>query len=214
MIVLSWAFFKQTMKKLEITGYIIFITGLLLKFIHTPFHTYIMAGGILILLATYVYSLVKIKNENIKALAGLTLTFWMIYLFFLLKFLPFSIIPMAAAALITLVFLYFYFTSNESAGFRPFIGVIILVFIITLANMEKYKRYYFLNVYFNINIDRDYVTWDKYSWFLYQANEYNQALIANERALRISQTAQDDLWEKRIQTHHEKIKSRIWKTYP
>ncbi|MDZ7650489.1 MAG: hypothetical protein U5K54_26950 [Cytophagales bacterium] len=53
-------------------------------------------------------------------------------------------------------------------------------------------RYYIFNIKFNHEIETDYRTWDKYSWFLYINNKHAEAELASERALKLVKGTTDD----------------------
>jgi len=57
------------------------------------------------------------------------------------------------------------------------------------------------------------MTWDKYSFFLYLDGDYNEALMANEKALGIANVSGEKEWVNKIMEHRNQISSKSWKRY-
>ena len=74
--------------------------------------------------------------------------------------------------------------------------------------MDRTDRYYLWNVKYNYNIEHDYVIWDKYSWTLYKERKYDEALSANQQAMKILQNKNNMQLLERVKLNREKISSK------
>jgi hypothetical protein len=99
------------------------------------------------------------------------------------------------------------------ADARQWVNLVILILGIVIYRMPNDRQYYFTGIKFNYEIESDYMTWAKYSWFLYLEGKYAQALSANEKALSIASQMQDEFWIEKIIDQQEKIQSRSWTKY-
>lgn len=79
--------------------------------------------------------------------------------------------------------------------------------------MPTHDRYKLLSINWNYEIETDYITWDKYSWFLYQNGEFHEALEVSNNARSIANQLGDSDWEEFIDMHNKAIEERNWQKY-
>jgi len=202
------------MKKEEIAGFIFAFIAYTLKIYRIHFHTYFIVAAIIYLLGLYIYMVTTRKIEMDSFFIGLSSTFLLIWLLFLTKFFPMGIIPMSFSFISLVVGVYFKFRNKSTlADGRQWINLVILILCIVIYKMPNDQQYYFTGIKYNYEIESDYMTWAKYSWFLYREGKYVQALSASERALSIANQMNDDFWIEKIIDQQEKIQSKNWTKY-
>lgn len=206
------------MKKLVVAGYGLFAIGFGMKFFHAPFHALVMFMGILLLVIENVsYALQKDKIAPVLFLR-LATNIILIYLLFLVKFYPFSIVPVVVGFVSISIGIFLMAKTKRTipatlsrATLYPL--MISIIVSATVYFIPSHQRYYIFNIKFNHEIETDYRTWDKYSWFLYINNRPIDAERASEKALEIVSQTTDELSFKQIQSHRSKIKDRSWMSF-
>jgi len=202
------------MKKSEIAGYLLALIAFNLKLYHIHYHTWIILASILFLLALYFTLLIKKEIEKDSFFIGLSSVFFITWLLFLTKFFPLPTVPMALAISSLIVGLFFKIANKSTlADGRQWINLLIVILCFIVYRMPNEKRYYLTAIRFNYEIDSDYQTWVKYSWFLYQAEKYDEAFAASEKALYIANQMRDEFWVEKIIDQQEKMKDRSWNKY-
>lgn len=199
------------MKNLPYVGLAVYLIGLILKILHTPYHTWILVLGIFLTLILTIVQFWVIRPGLGTLMSGLTTTSWMVYLLFVLKFFPLSILPLLISIVMTGFLIGFRHRGSLLIPLRIPITLGFLAIILSLT--PTHERYYWLNIHFNPNANRDHITWDKYSWMLYINGEFEQAEIASEKSLRILTNDPDPRWEEVVKAHQERIKKRDWESY-
>lgn len=76
--------------------------------------------------------------------------------------------------------------------------------------MDLHTRYYVFNIHFNPAVWSDYVTLDKYSWFLYKDRQFDEALVINGKAYNAAKASGAEEYIPTVQEHEEAIKKRNW----
>jgi hypothetical protein len=79
--------------------------------------------------------------------------------------------------------------------------------------MRTDNRYYLLNVKWNYEIEYDFITLDKYSWFLYKNGEINKALEVSDQALEMARKSEQQEQVQIIEQHNQAIQNNDWKIY-
>ncbi|MEZ5084620.1 MAG: hypothetical protein R2750_14440 [Bacteroidales bacterium] len=79
--------------------------------------------------------------------------------------------------------------------------------------MPTDTRYYMLNVKWNYEIENDFITLDKYSWFLYKNGNREEALTTSDQALKMAKNAGQKQWIEFIEEHNKLIRIKNWQTY-
>jgi len=198
------------MKTINLISYIISFTGLILKFLHIHYNAIIILIGLGGVIASLLIGLLQ-KQEKAISLMELTNLGWMALIFVSIKFLPIETVVMTIASLITLIFI---IVTIRSKKFKMILTILIPISIgLFFYFMPTHERYHILSIRWNHEIDTDYITWDKYSWFLYQNDEFNEALEVSSKARNIAQRLNDGEWVAIIDSHHKAIEERKWKKY-
>jgi hypothetical protein len=198
------------MKKMLIAGFIIFFIGFFIKFFHIHYNAVVMLAGLFVLLVTSMVAIIK-KESGVNGWAHLAATFWLALLLFTIKFYPFVTVVLTVAVVASIVgFVTIVRTKTWKVSVFPAICMALAVtFYLTPADI----KYHLMNVRWNYEIDKDFATWDKYSWFLYQNGKYEEALDASSTALRIASEVGDPEWENFIADHRNRIEQRSWTTF-
>jgi hypothetical protein len=198
------------MKKMLIAGFIIFFIGFFIKFFHIHYNAVVMLAGLFVLLVTSMVAIIK-KESGVNGWVHLAATFWLALLLFTIKFYPFVTVVLTVAVVASIVgFVTIVRTKTWKVSVFPAICMALAVtFYLTPADI----KYHLMNVRWNYEIDKDFATWDKYSWFLYQNGKYEEALDASSTALRIASDVGDPEWENFIADHRNRIEQRSWTTF-
>jgi hypothetical protein len=198
------------MKKVLVAGFAIFFIGFFIKFFHIHYNAVVMLAGLLILLVTCLVAIIK-KGSGTNGWANLAATFWLALLLFTVKFYPFVSVVLALAVVSSIVSVVTIVKTKtwKATAFPAICMLLAIIFYLTPAD----SKYHLMNVRWNYEIETDYFTWDKYSWFLYQNGKYEEALDASSTALRIASEVGDPEWENFIADHRNRIEQRSWTTF-
>lgn len=198
------------MKKGLMIFYVIFGTALILKFFHIHYNAIGMLAGLFGILGFGLVDLVKPRTQE-NRFFHLTVGIWLAYLFTQLKFLAFSVPVLVLCLIFTLLFIISIVRSKNVTLLVPVVSA--AFFALGVAGMPTDYRYYLFNVQGNYEIESDYYTLDKYSWFLYQNQKYDEALQVSNRAYATAaQEGNFDFLEV-IDSHQSAIKIRNWPHY-
>lgn len=199
------------MKKVLIASLAIFFLGFILKFFHINFNTIIMLAGLaLLFISLSVLSIQKKISTNLS-LIGFSVFSWLLLLVFSLKYFPHSgYVFFAAFALSIVTVSYVFYFKKLSKLYLLFLSAILAT---SFYLMPTDKRYHLMSIRWNYEISTDYITWDKYSWFLYQNKKFSQAEMASENALQMALSAEDQEWIDRIVEHQHAINTKSWENY-
>ncbi|WP_339815960.1 hypothetical protein [uncultured Imperialibacter sp.] len=198
------------MKNLLNVGSIIFFIGFFIKFFHIHYNAVVMLAGLFMLLVASLVAIVK-KEGGVNGWAHLAATFWLALLLFTIKFYPFVTVVLTLTVASTIISLIAIAKAKtwKASVFPAICMVLAITFYLTPAD----NKYRLMNVRWNYEIDTDFATWDKYSWFLYQSGKYEEALDASNTALRIASEAGDTEWGNFIADHRSRIEQRSWTTF-
>ena len=166
-----------------------------------------MLIGLGCLLLTAVVSLFT-KRSKVYKLLIITNFSWFLLLFASVKFLPFKYIVLVIAVILTLVTIYVTYKSDESKSLR-LVGVSMIIALL-FCFMPSHKLFKLMSINWNYEIETDYITWDKYSWFLYQNGEYEEALEVSSHAREIALKLEDLEWVEIIDMHKTSIENKNW----
>ena len=176
----------------------------------TPFHTIIMAVGIIgILIVGLLYLLAEERGKAVVSFAAFG---WGMYLIAVVKFLPQTYF-LLTALLLSAIALYFLLRMQRVYLLQVITIIFLLISSTALAMMPKDERYYLLSIRFNTHVENDYNVWDKYSWFLNLSGKKTLAIEANAKALEIVESSNDESMKKLIKEHKELLEQDIWKRY-
>lgn len=197
----------------ELLFFLVFLCGLLLKIVHMPFDTTVMALGLVSMLLYYVISLVRMNNGRRRSAGwlGLATVSWLIFFMAELKFMGGTLILMGLALFVSILSLLM--TLRESGPLSPgriFVLLLALFLSASTSWMDMSTRYYVFNIHFRPDMHADYQTLDTYSWFLYKDRFYDKALLVNARAYEAAKTSGAVTYLPKVQAHHEAILLRNW----
>lgn len=204
----------------------LYFLGIIFKLIHFPFSSEILLlATIIFVVSSVIYFLKHIRFQYFASFANLSCAFSMIYFLFRVQFWPMG---GQLLFLITLlldliaVLMYFILKVNNKL---ILVGLFLVTFsVCSLFFTASHKIYYFLHLNEWTNsegIEKDFIAWDKYSWFLNCAKKYDESLAANKQAQKIVKKAfLEDSNNKVtldylliIQQHEQKIKENNWLSY-
>jgi hypothetical protein len=203
------------MRILQIIAYSIFLIGLILKFFHFPKNAIIMMVGIFLMLLVYSIASFNKKYDRLSSIIGFATSFWLISLLFTLKFWPFSSLLLLISAVLTVISIVY---SNKLKRLKELkllciSSIICLIFYLMSSDI----KYYLVSIKWNQEIETDYYSWDKYSWFLYQNAHYDKAMETSNHALKIANQQAKQYGEAEfvdiINDHNKMIKNKTWIKY-
>ena|SRR5688572_6181894 len=201
------------MRNFEATFYCVVLTGFVLKLFHLPMNTYVILMGLLLLLGFYLYAAVKKKKKRHKIIMGVSTCLVFLELLFNLKFYPFRLTVLiitaisCVAVLVILLWQKKFFYINSVTWF---FAILLSASFKFISNSEKY---YVWNIRYNYQAETDYMSWDKYGWFLYQDGKREEALKACDNAEKILSDGRDENYHQLVRTHREKILAGNWEEF-
>lgn len=210
------------MKPFEITGYVVFLIGIVFKFLHFPGAAILMLLGSLFLLLFYSKRLIKKEDRSIsKNLTGLAAAFWAIYLLFRIQYWSYIVIPMLAALGFTIAAIQY----RKAGSFKVVSRTIVLLALFAISAIAAFTPTYFIYYLVNLNEPMNenyrkysYTAWNKYSWFLYKDGEIDMALEANEKAFEAAKKSINEYMEDTtiltvLINNKQDIMKRSWNNY-
>ena len=170
-----------------------------------------MMVGLFLMLVVYVLAALDKKYDKLYVIKGFASTFWLISLFFILKFWPFTDFLLLISLGLTLASILY---SYKSKGVKElkllFISnILCLIFYIIPADTQ----YYLTNIKWSQEVETDFHSWDKYSWFLYRNARYDEASEASNKALKMAKNSENIDFVEFIKKHNEMIKNKTWTHY-
>jgi hypothetical protein len=188
----------------------IFFLGFALKFFHVHFHTVIMLVGLAGMFVAAVGFLFN-KKEPQSPLAAFAVWLWLVALLIQVKILGMGVPVMLGAAALSLVYV---FTRNDPSWPRWGTGILLSALLaLSFYILPLHTRYYYTTIRWNYEIQTDYHSWDKYSWFLYSAGYFDDALKASNKALEIAKKSEHQEMIEFITRHNELIRTKSWESY-
>ena len=98
---------------------------------------------------------------------------------------------------------------------------VIILITIFFRILPSHHTYNLTNIKFNYEIETDYFSWDKYSWFLYKEGKEDEALEANknaqsavEKCLQNPKYGDENEYLNYIKEHRLAIENKNWLKYP
>lgn len=201
------------MKKFEIAGYSIFIIAVIIKLLHFPFNAWYIMAGLLVLLTGYIGNLLSKKLETEKALSGIATVAWLALFLFLTKFWPFWLVMFSIAVVALLVVTIYRLKNKNAADLQAKILLAATMLSLAVFFTPPDLRYKIFNIKFHHDLSSDYITMDKYSWFLYQAGKFDEAEKFSNDAAESAKRNSDTAFMKIANTHLEKIRAKNWETF-
>ena len=200
----------------ELIAFLVFIAGIFMKLFYLPYHSLVMMVAISALLFLNLFRLIKNKPGVIRSAGwlGIATLSWLVFFLFEVKFFSDTLIIMAAALFVSVVSLLMtLFEPGGLQGGRIFLLLTALGLAATTSWMTPHQRFYTYNIRFNDKATKDSHTLDRYSWFLYNGQEYKEALRINSQALNVAKEKGEKDFLPRIEEHNEAIKNHQWEKY-
>jgi hypothetical protein len=175
------------MKVFRICSWALLIIGLVFKMLHWPGGSLITVVGTTLL---FVHSLIFLglnaNRQLTQSLMNVTVAIWMIYLMFRVQYWSNSqsFLLIAIALTIASTFCYILIKEKPKKSVIPFYGVVVLGLLLASTRAYQVHSFMALNpILYSKGRTIDYYGWDKQTWFLYLAGDFDEALVANEKAL-------------------------------
>jgi hypothetical protein len=201
------------MKKFEIAGYGIFLVAVILKLFHFPFNAWCIMAGLLVLLIGYAGNLFSKQLTTERALGGIATVTWLVLFLFLAKFWPFWLWMFAIAVVVLVVVIIYRLKNKSDADLQTKILVAAVTLSLAVFFTPPDQRYKIFNIKFHHDLSNDYITMDKYSWFLYQAGKFDEAEKFSNDAAESAKRNNDPGFAKVATAHREKIRAKNWETF-
>lgn len=198
------------MKNITRISYFIFFLGLVLKLLQLNFNTIIILIGLFGVLIGLLTSILR-REKKEYVFVQLASFCWLTLVLFSVKFFPNALLVFGISVLSTVLAVFFILQSKKKA-------YLIQLFLFISVALGFYftptdKRYYFLSIQWNQFLETDFITFDKYSWFLYQNDKPEEALKASKRAKMLADKQEESEWSALIQDHRTAIENRNWTQY-
>lgn len=217
------------MKKFYLIAWSIFALGFVFKLLHYPGgNSMLILGALLIDVHAIAFLARNFKtNQNDSliylSIAGInTYTLWRLMYWDTLRILgvPLVFLIPLVIALYTLVL---FFKRKVQIRWPQLFLLTYLVFIVYLSTVHSYSLNYFFNLSKALNSetrDTNYMSWDTYSWFLYIAGKYQEALDANQEAQNAVKRCNSEYVDPEannylevLKKHEKMIVKRNWNTF-
>ncbi len=196
------------LKKFYLLFYGIFLLGFLLKFFHIHYNAILMIVG---LAGIFAGGIISLSIKKTRSMLHLCIGGWLLVLLVSVKFFAFGTLFLIFAILLSLAGIIIAIKKDQWKRFLP-LGIVIVIALVFYL-MPTDQRYYLLNLRWSLEKNTDYISWDKYAWFLYQNGHVDSSAMASDKALEIALSSGNEKWIDFIEMHNESIKKRSWDTY-
>lgn len=151
------------------------------------------------------------KDKRYLGILNIGIFTWLLTLLIIIKFFPFVIMPLIIASISSLIIIIYSIRKKTLKNIIPLglCAAIAMVFYI----MPTDNRYYIFNVKWNYEIENDFITLDKYSWFLYKNGKSDDAIEVSNKALEIAKASGQKEWVDNIEEHNKSIRMKTWNNY-
>jgi hypothetical protein len=213
-------------RKISMLALSLFAVGLIFKIQYYPGGAILLLVSILTSISSTIYHSLKSRPFNLtQSLFHISGTIFLTYIVFRLQYWPFAFLVFSLGIVSTALALVFFLSNKESQIFpKVWIGLIFLTSM-TISNLRGHHIYHFIHSsiienYYEYANPSSFVVIEKYSWFLYIADEHEKALEANAKAIKMVETALDEGLSSdfqtelsRLQIERIKIIEKNWTNY-
>lgn len=226
--------FSFRIKPIEVIFLLLVIIGFYMRYTHFAAGSFLSLVVAMAFMMYYIIDIIvsaakdQIRNDKSvlpSFLLGFAGAWWMLYITFSLLFLPaaswqlIGIIPLSIAGVAMLIY------RRQTRIVSLCIFLFALAAGILVLKTPTHKLYRFLTFNASTMSEEEYPAryWDRYSWFLYQDNEYEKALEANTKAQQSVRSGskinviapQGDTTDmlNHLQNTREQIENHTWDTY-
>jgi hypothetical protein len=181
------------MKGLLYSSAIFFALAIIFRLYHLPFGSLLpIISCFLLLIFAVVNTFSKKQIGKLNAFGGWVLFAWTLYILFKYQYWNMGPFFDGFSVFFLLVFVltiwYFIAKSKEWSKLVLVVSILGLVYSFVPAYVNCY--FFELNEVINKdNNETNYASWDKYSWFLFQSGKNEEALEANQQAMKACQKA-------------------------
>jgi len=219
-------------KRIFIYGsWLILLIVIILRVFHVPgaltmfsFWIIINIGDLIIVINQFSRSQNK-QNHVLKLLSLVSISLWLFYIGFRLFYFVDFILLFIIALVLSLASMVLVIQRREFKSFEPIISIFILGCCIIFFLKPNSEVYYMVYLYGDHNEsfkEHNPAIWDKYSWYLYQEGDRDEALRSNTQAMDIqgaeTWVVQDEKgrvvnYDVYLKEHREAIASGDWAVY-
>jgi signal transduction histidine kinase len=198
------------MRVLYIISWVIFFTGLVFKFLHIiGENIFLILACLMMLIHSIIFLCKRIKTDYKRVLLYFSYTFLTIYITARVCYWNGSKLLFLLALLVVIFTFVMYLIEKKAFKIPQIILVSYFVFFLMLSYTPSYKIHYIVNLNIILNKERrntDYLSWDKYSWFLHLRELEHEALEANQKARKAAELCVGKLIpENEFQKYIEKL---------
>lgn len=208
------------MKKAELFLYSLYALGIVLKLFKLPMHTVFILVILLAILIYYIFCLIKKSKDIHSILAGFLTVIWLFCLLTLLKHFSFQSIVWITSISASVPVLFLLYKNKKLISLNSIFCFVIIAFTVFIKFLPAHNTYYLTNIKLNHEIEIDYYSWDKYSWFLYMEGKDDEAMQANksaqaavEKCLQNPIFGDENEYFTLIKEHELAIKNKNWNKY-
>lgn len=212
------------MKKLHLISWIILIIGILFKFSYWPGASLLlMIGCLMMLIFSIIYFVENVKSNIVKPFLYVSSTLITVYFLFRIQYWAYAQLVFGLALLIGVITLVIHLKKKEKFRWEHSILILYFVGFIAISYVHSDRIFYLFNRSSNENQNNKehyytYEALDKYSWFLYLAEKYDEAESINEEAiLSVKKYIEFATYDTEavktlevIEKHKELIRNRNW----
>ncbi|MCB0795905.1 MAG: hypothetical protein KDB88_14315 [Flavobacteriales bacterium] len=186
--------------------------SLVLKLLHLPYHTIVLLVVIGVWAATAIWGIIR-APETPGPWYGASLASWSLALLAIMKLWAFSTTLLLTAFVVSGIASYYVLRIRP----MPRSGLLVLgvyagVILLFQARPVS-ERYYATALMLSLERDSDPWTWDKYSYFLKHEERIEEALQANDRAMRAAQAGGAEHVMSELGAHRAIIRLHDWPAY-
>jgi len=181
------------MKGLLYSSAIFFALAIIFRLYHLPFGSLLPIISCLLLFIFAVINSIRAKQlGSLNAFGGWVLFAWSLYILFKYMYWNMGLFILGFSVFFLLVFALtiLYVITNAKRWSK---GVLIVSILgIVYSFVPAYVSCYFFDLNEVINKEYNeinYASWDQYSWFLFQSGKNEEALEANQQAMKACQKA-------------------------
>jgi hypothetical protein len=181
------------MKGLLYSSAIFFALAIIFRLYHLPFGSLLPIISCLLLFIFAVINSIRAKQlGSLNALGGWVLFAWSLYILFKYMYWNMGLFILGFSVFFLLVFALtiLYVITNAKRWSKGVLIVSILGLVYSFV--PAYVSCYFFDLNEVINKEYNeinYASWDQYSWFLFQSGKNEEALEANQQAMKACQKA-------------------------
>lgn len=181
------------MKGLLYSSTILFALAIIFRLYHLPGNSFLpIISCLLLFIFAVINSIRKKQLGNLSAFGGWVLFAWSLYILFKYMYWNMGLFILGFSVFFLLVFFLtiLYFVVHAKSWSKGVLVVSILGLVYSFV--PAYVNCYFFDLNEVINKEYNeinYASWDQYSWFLFQYGKNEEALEANQQAMKACQKA-------------------------